>query len=182
MRLYDLIFRRFMASMSETAKLRKQKAKLSVGGTSIDLERYVEAMLPGWTSLYPYWIKRGKLLKSGKMMVKIEHRKIPKVPLYSQGDVIATMKKRGIGRPSTYAVILQKLLMRKYVIERKGKLIPTRLGMMVYDYLIKNYPNLISEERTRLLEDKMSRVEEGAAEYQEILNEVYQEINSSIQR
>ncbi|HIE23101.1 MAG TPA: hypothetical protein EYP68_02605 [Candidatus Korarchaeota archaeon] len=154
---------------------------MSVEGTSIDLERYVGAVHRGWTSLYPYWIKIESSLNPGEITVKIDHRKIPKVPLYSQGEVIATMRERGIGRPSTYAVILQKLLMRRYVIERKGKLIPTKLGMMVYDYLIKNYSNLISEKRTRVLEDKMSKVEEGAANYQEILNEVYQEIKSSIQ-
>ncbi len=90
------------------------------------------------------------------------------------------MRERGIGRPSTYAVILQKLLMRRYVIEKNGKLIPTKLGIMVYDFLTSKYQNLISEDRTRALEEKMSMIEEGRAEYQETIKEVYQEIRSSV--
>ncbi|RLE69030.1 MAG: reverse gyrase, partial [Thermoprotei archaeon] len=180
MRLYDLIFRRFMASMSEVAKLMRQRVRISIEGTSFELERYVRIAEPGWTRIYPYGVRVEQPLRSGEVLVRIEHRKVPKVPLYTQGDVIATMRERGIGRPSTYAVILQKLLMRRYVIERRGKLIPTKLGMTVYEYLTKNYPNLISEERTRALERKMSLVEEGEADYQRIIGEVYQEIRSSI--
>ena len=180
MRLYDLIFRRFMASMSENARLKKQRIKVIIAGASSDLERYVEATAPGWTMIYPYRFRIERPLKSGEILVRIKHKRIPKVPLYTQGEVIATMRERGVGRPSTYAVILQKLLMRRYVMEKNGKLIPTKLGIMVYDFLTRKYPNLISEDRTRALEEKMSMIEEGRAKYQETIKEVYQEIRSSV--
>ncbi len=180
LRLYDLIFRRFMASMTEEARLRKQKVEIALEGGSASFERYVAVVKPGWTSIYPYTIRIEPPLKSGQISVLVKHKKVPKVPLYTQGEVIATMREKGIGRPSTYAVILQKLLMRNYVVERGGRLIPTKLGMMVYDFLVKKYPNLISESRTRLLEEKMSLVEEGLADYQQTIKEVYEEIRSAI--
>ena len=180
MRLYDLIFRRFMASMSKNARLKKQRVKVMIAGASSDLERYVEATIPGWTMIYPYRFRIERPLKSGEILVRIKHKRAPKVPLYTQGEVIATMREKGIGRPSTYAVILQKLLMRRYVIEKNGKLIPTKLGITVYDFLTKKYPTLISEDRTRTLEEKMSMIEEGRSEYQEAIKKVYHEIRSSV--
>lgn len=64
------------------------------------------------------------------------------------------MKKSGIGRPSTYSKIVNTLLDRRYVIKTKlkKKLLPTKLGVNVYNYLIHTYEKLVSEERTRELE------------------------------
>ena len=92
------------------------------------------------------------------------------------------MKERKIGRPSTYAKIVKTLLDRHYVIETKGrkKLVPTELGTKVYHYLITRYKELVSEERTRQLEELMDLIEENKANYQEILNEMYKEIKKYI--
>jgi reverse gyrase len=65
------------------------------------------------------------------------------------------MKEKGIGRPSTYAKIVQVLFLRKYVFERKGKVFCTALGAKVYHFLSKNYGEMVSEELTRKLEEEM---------------------------
>ncbi|MEM4509249.1 MAG: DNA topoisomerase, partial [Archaeoglobaceae archaeon] len=86
------------------------------------------------------------------------------------------MKERGIGRPSTYAVIVDKLFARNYVLEKNGRLIPTKDGISVYDFLISNYAPFISESRTRALEEKMDAIERGKVDYLDALKELYEEI------
>jgi Reverse gyrase len=88
------------------------------------------------------------------------------------------MKERGIGRPSTYATIIAKLLERKYVIEKKGLLFPTSMGIKVYQYLnsLKHVREFLSEEFTRKLEELMDKVEVGEKDYEAILFELFEKI------
>lgn len=79
------------------------------------------------------------------------------------------MKKRGLGRPSTYAEIVSTLLQRYYVYELKnGSLVPTNLGKKVYHHLSQRFFQYISEEFTRELEDFMDSVERQERDWQEI--------------
>ncbi|RLI14616.1 reverse gyrase, partial [Candidatus Bathyarchaeota archaeon] len=105
-------------------------------------------------------------------------RLIPEAYPYTQADVIRLMRERSIGRPSTYASILQKLFDRGYIYERKRWLLPTRLGRAVCRYLDAHYGRFISEERTRRLLEKMDSIERGEAEYIDILTELYNEVKT----
>jgi len=94
------------------------------------------------------------------------------MPLYTQGELVKEMKEKGIGRPSTYSIIISRLLERKYVIEKKSRLIPTKLGIEVYNFLkqSKELSYLVSEEFTRELEHKMDIISEKEGEdYKEVL-------------
>ncbi len=86
------------------------------------------------------------------------------------------MKERGIGRPSTYAKIVKTLLDRKYVKEVKRFLFSTKIGFIVYNFLIKHYKNYVSEELTRKLEEQMDRIEEGKIDYKDVLEKIYSEV------
>ena len=88
------------------------------------------------------------------------------------------MKEEEIGRPSTYATIMTKLFKRFYIIRSKNnqKLIPTKKGIQVYNYLESNYHNLISVNRTRELEKKMDLVEEKPELYDDLLEELKKEV------
>ena len=89
------------------------------------------------------------------------------------------MKKRGIGRPSTYAKIVEVLFKRGYVYEDKYRRIrPTKLGVMVYSFLKERYERFVTEETTRRLEEIMDRVEKGEEDYQSTLRLLYEEIKS----
>jgi len=100
--------------------------------------------------------------------------------LYTQAELIKEMKEKGIGRPSTYAVIIQKLFARGYVEEKNGKIRPTLLGTRVGNFLSTHYYDLVSEEKTRTLYEKMNRVETNEADYQEILNDTFNELKEKI--
>ena len=120
------------------------------------------------------WVKSE--LPTGKVRVKAEIRTVPKAPLFTQSDIVRLMKERGIGRPSTYATIVDRLFMRNYVIEKNGRVIPTKRGIDVFSYLVSNYGKFVSEDRTRLLEEKMDAVERGELDYFKALQELYEEI------
>lgn len=173
--LYDLIFRRFMASQCKAYAVKIAEYKITANGKEFREERVVEALGKAY-QLYRWsvWVKDA--LPVGRFKVKAEIRSIPKAPLYTQSDVVQLMKEKGIGRPSTYATILDRLFVRNYVGERNGRIYPTRRGIEVFEFLRKNYGGFVSEDRTRLLEEKMDAVERGELDYLEALEELYQEI------
>ncbi|MEO0215157.1 MAG: DNA topoisomerase, partial [candidate division WOR-3 bacterium] len=82
------------------------------------------------------------------------------------------------GRPSTYAQIVQTLLERGYVIERRGYLFPTKLGISVYRFLKSRFDEYVSEDFTRKLEKEMDEIEEGKKEYMDTLRELYKVFSS----
>ncbi len=173
LKIYDLIFRRFMASQSE-GYIRIAKYKLSAKNDVIVAPLIIHAYGKS-VELYPYKIRIYKPLPTGNVKIEVEKRELKLYP-YTQADVIRLMKDRKIGRPSTYATIISKLFKRRYIVEKKGKLLPTKMGVDVYSYLSENYGKFISEERTRELEKKMEDIEGGIKDYQEVLRELYEEM------
>ncbi|CAB3288232.1 Helicase,Topoisomerase [Methanocaldococcus lauensis] len=178
-KVYDLIFRRFIASQMKEAIVEYEE--IYIKDLDEKIEGYIDIKFDGWSRIYNLKLKKlPRIEKNYLKVLEKSIKKVPKVPLYDEGEVIKLMKERGIGRPSTYAQIIKKLLDRRYVIKSKGKnkLIPTKLGIEVYNYLINNYPHLISEERTRELEEIMDKIENGEVDYLEVLKSLYEEILS----
>lgn len=184
-RLYDMIFRRFLASQMKPAKVLRLKTLLKIGDIQKEVTGITKVIYDGFSRVYPIEeslfipeMKEGDRLR----IVEATHAKLPSVMLFSQGDVVDLMKRRGIGRPSTYAKIIRTLIERKYVIEsqKRRRLIPTKLGIEVYKYLSTNYKDLVSEERTRKLEKLMDVIELGKADYQEVIKELYREVKDRV--
>ncbi len=177
--LYDLIFRRFMASQCRPYRIRVARYLIRYDGKEFEEERVLHAEGKA-VELYKWcvWVKRE--LPVGKIRVRAEVRTVPKAPLFTQSDIVQLMKERGIGRPSTYATIVDRLFIRNYVIEKNGRVIPTKRGIEVYRYLASNYGGFVSEERTRMLEEKMDAIERGELDYYKALQELYDEIKHII--
>ncbi|MGB9621450.1 MAG: DNA topoisomerase, partial [Brevinematia bacterium] len=110
----------------------------------------------------------------------IRYVKKPTVALFSEGDIVQMMKQKGIGRPSTYSKIIMTLIKRNYVINKNKRLIPTSKGIKVYSILNQNFRSLVSEERTKFLEDLMDNVELGERNYFDVLQEIFEEFKSSL--
>jgi len=180
-RLYDMIFRRFIASQMSKAVVRKQVLRVELPtGKEVERQQYTGVVEPGYLQVYLNIRIEKHVHPDTYRIVNVDARDVRVVPLYTQGDVVELMKKKGIGRPSTYATIISKLLTRGYVIEsRKVKrLVPTKLGVEVYSYLTRNFEKMVSEERTRALEEKMDLIAEGKEEYNHVLRDLYEEISS----
>ncbi len=168
--LYGLIFRRFMASQMKAARLVRARLVFTLEEFSWWEEVFLAVEEPGFLLALPLY---RPLDLSGARVEKGEFRLVPRVPLYTQGSLIQEMKRRGLGRPSTYAQIVSTLLARRYVVEKKGRLVPTALGRKVWEFLRDNYPQYVGEDLTRRLEEAMDAIEEGRLDYQEVLREVY---------
>lgn len=179
-RLYDMIFKRFMTSQMKAAKVLYEKATIDASVGKTEVEGYVDILYDGWARIRKLPLRELPKLEKGQTLKVVESKKwkAPKVQLYTQGDLIALMKEKKIGRPSTYAKIVKTLLQRYYVIETRGrkKLVPTEQGIKVYHYLISKYKELVSEEKTRELEEIMDQIEENKVDYQTVLRQLYSEI------
>jgi reverse gyrase len=172
--LYDMIFRRYMSSQCREFEVKIKKYLLKFLDKEKIIERIVDAKGRA-LELYRS-VVIDKELPEGVFDVELEYRIVPSAYPYTQADVIKLMKERAIGRPSTYATIIDKLFRRKYVTERKRLLFPTIVGRKVFEFLEKNYSNFVSEERTRLLLKMMDDVERRAANYEDMIRDVYEEI------
>ncbi len=174
--LYELIFRRFIASQMVPAKVKYAVLEIEVPEVNVrkEIEVPIEIIEEGWLRVNP--VIEVKKVQSGELDVKEkEYRLDSEIFLYTEGSLVQEMKERRIGRPSTYATIISKIKKRRYVKERYY-LIPTRRGRKVCKFLFENYEELINEERTRELEEKMDRIERGEVRYQDILWELYEEL------
>ncbi|ABL77980.1 Reverse gyrase [Thermofilum pendens Hrk 5] len=180
-RLYDLIFRRFIASQMPPAKV--VEAKAVVKGPYFEKEiTFIESIIEkaeGFTKILPL---RTRQIPEGKYDVLLStYKRVSEVPLYTQADVIRLMKERNIGRPSTYSKIVRTLLDRNYVVEVKGgRLVSTRLGKKVYEFLSVNFGDVVSENKTADVLRRMDEIEEGRADYLDVLAEFYEEVQSKV--
>jgi len=188
-RLYGLIFRRFLSSQLKPLMLVSHSAPITVH--SKNNEVIWQGLLEGVVNvIYPNQRLEGKMylpqlrlqapLASGEYEGEVVRSfQRSQVELYTQGDVISEMRQKQVGRPSTYSTIMSKLLDKGYVMESKysKRLIPSGLGVGVYEFLSSNYGEFVSEERTRTLLELMDKVEQGL-DYRQVLMQLYSEIKN----
>ncbi|BCU70701.1 reverse gyrase [Stygiolobus caldivivus] len=203
-KVYDIIFRRFISSQLIPLKVRKEVIKFEIKddeGNIIPLEQNTMELI----TEYSLPIQVGNITKfiyqpvrrlSKPLLPRLKESgcdNLPcdfslslegsflrsKVNLYTQADLVIEMKNKEIGRPSTYATIINTILKRRYAIESKKtkKMIPTSLGKAVNKYLNEKYGNFVSEERTRKLLQLMDMIEAGKERYDNVLKQIYDEIN-----
>ena len=164
-RLYDLIFRRFIASQMRPAKVEEGLYLADLGRVSIEVKIPVRIIEAGFTQIDPI-LTLPNLYGKEEILIQPEEVKLIKaseVRLFTASDVIRLMKEKEIGRPSTYAKAVENNMRHGYVIASKRLLylIPTKLGMEVADLVSKYYPELASIKATREMEDLLDLVREG---------------------
>jgi reverse gyrase len=180
-RVYDLIFRRFMASQCEKMVAHSCIYELRVEKMDMTKELEILTEIEGRAyELYPYGLRAESPLPEGTYTGIVTYVLKSKAELFTQADVISLMKERSIGRPSTYATLLEKLFIRGYIFEKNSKLVPTRRGVVIEKFLRENYGEFVSEERTRFVEKLMDEVEAGKADYTLTLKELYDEIRNVV--
>ncbi|MEM1688109.1 MAG: reverse gyrase [Nanopusillaceae archaeon] len=176
--LYDIIFKRFIQSQMNSVIVKKFEQIIHIPEIEKDvkIEGILDVLKHGWDLVDSYVLNtnKNKPLEKTKV-VKVKYKVAYKYPLYTQSDVIDMMREKNIGRPSTYATIISKLLDRKYIINRNNYLIPLDLGIKVYNFLKENFQEHVSEEKTRILENKMKILEEGKEDYYKLLSDLYRE-------
>lgn len=179
-RVYDLIFRRFIASQMREADVEICKIGLFVGGYETTLEGICRVFDEGFLKVYnSYRLIPRELLERGEIEIReVKIQRGSSEKLLTSGEVIKLMKEKAIGRPSTYAKAIENNKRHGYVIESKrlGYLIPTKTGLVVYETIKSLYPSIVSERATRLLEEKLSSIERGEKNAEEALKEILYEL------
>ncbi len=183
-RLYDLIFRRFIASQMSYAKIIYVRATLRVDRYSIDIEVPVDIIEEGFTKVYRviYLFPQLKeLLSIGSIKPSsISISKGSNKGLYRVSDLIRLLKEHGIGRPSTYAKAIDNNIRHGYIIlSKKRKIaIPTKLGIDVSNIIREHFENIVGVNATRDLEKLIDYVEEGRLVIYEALDRIKSAIDT----
>ncbi|MDE1155591.1 MAG: type I DNA topoisomerase [Acidobacteriaceae bacterium] len=94
-------------------------------------------------------------------------------PRFNEASLVKTLEEKGIGRPSTYASIINTIQERDYVKKIAQKLVPTEIGMVVTELLVKNFPYIFEPGYTAQLEAELDDVEDGKERWTELLNGFY---------
>jgi reverse gyrase len=177
LRLYDLIFNRFIASQMAEAVVTVQELRVKLNSDTASLERVVDIEAQGFLKVLPIIKAQEKVSPGRYRVVHVEVRRVPSKWLFSEGELVSTMKQRGIGRPSTYSRIIELLYQRGYIFQNNGRILSTRLGRAVYEYLSSKYGDLVSEELTKKLEETMDRIENNEVDYQDVLRQLYSDLS-----
>ncbi len=180
--LYDTIFRRFIASQMKEALVESQEYSVKLGTLETKLKRIIKIKEHGFLVYLPLLKQEPPIVPGHYRVVETKSMLVPSSSPYTQHEIISLMKERGIGRPSTYAKIIDTLFARKYIKQRGKAIIATKLGKEVYEYLESNFEKMISEATTRELEKRMDLVERGERNYQDVLQYVYSEINDILKQ
>ncbi|MEX0568198.1 MAG: reverse gyrase, partial [Candidatus Njordarchaeota archaeon] len=194
--IYQQIFKRFMASQMVKAKVKKASIDLIIDeGIVYSTEGILEILDPGFTAVY--YVNMLPDFKDGIRIEKVERMKVSKSPLYTESEIIDKMRKERIGRPSTYAIILDILFKRGYVKASpfRKKIFPLKRGINIYKTLtrkIESYAKklekrdkklaedlrkFITVEGTRELELEMDKIEKGESNYQEVLEKIHRALS-----
>lgn len=185
--LYSLIWARSVASQMADAILNETSVVASIDvfelcakGFIVEFDGFSKVWKLGDTESLPE-VKDG--IKNNILKTTEKEQKFTKAPpRYSEARLIEVLEKEGVGRPSTYAAIVEVLLKRNYVVrEGRGKsavLKATDLGIQVSDFLKKNLEKYVSMGFTAGMEMDLDSIENGKAKWNEVLDKYYPALKS----
>jgi DNA topoisomerase-1 len=172
-KLYNLIARRFLATLSDAAVVEGTKVTIAVGG-----EPFVAAgdvlVVPGFRRVYPYGLKKDEQLPALHEQDEVDFlgaelaQKATEPPArYSQGKLIQEMEKRGLGTKATRHAIIERLLEVKYVVDEPPR--PTNLGRAVIEALSTYAQRITTPDMTSELEAEMDAIAAGGRTRAEVV-------------
>ena len=182
-KLYNLIWQRFLISQLAAMKYEQfeyilEKDKIEYRGSinKIIFDGYYKVFkeeedLP--VGDFPA-IKEGDKFTLEKLDIKEDYTKPP--ARLTESSLVKTLEAEGIGRPSTYASIIETLKKREYVELQNKSFVPTEIGYEVKDQLAKYFPNIMNTKFTAKLEDELDEVDNGEKNWIELLKVFYDEL------
>ncbi|MEO0290267.1 MAG: type I DNA topoisomerase [candidate division WOR-3 bacterium] len=182
LKLYEIIYLRTLSSFSENAKVEYKKIKFINGeiegeikGKKIVFDGFMKIIGKDFEEIYIPQLSKGETLKIKDVNILEKETNPPE--RYTEAELIKTLEKLGIGRPSTYAPIIEILYQRNYVEKRGKTLFPTELGKKVCDILVKEFPEIFNVEFTKKMEDLLDEIEKGNLGRKEFLKNFWEEFS-----
>ncbi|HYS42494.1 MAG TPA: type I DNA topoisomerase [Geobacteraceae bacterium] len=185
-KLYDLIWKRTVACQMAEALLDQTSVEIGVGqgyrfrvaGTVIRFPGFMKLYIEGVDDdneekegvLPP--LTEGEILQLRKLLPEQHFTQPP--PRYSEATLVKTLEEYGIGRPSTYASIMNTLVERKYARLDKKRFFPEDVGMVVSDLLVNHFTRYVDYNFTASLEEELDQVSRGEKQWKPLLHEFWE--------
>ena len=191
-RLYDLIWKRAVASQASSAEYLATTVEVVSGRLGLRATGRV-LKFSGFQKLYgldeedeengsslpelaaglDLTVAR-EAIRADAAPVRPEQHFTQPPPRYSEASLVKTLEEQDIGRPSTYATIVGTITSREYVAREKGRLVPSALGMAVNRALVGSFPDIFSVAFTSKMEDELDEVEEGRQEWHKVVRDFWE--------
>ena len=189
-KLYDLIWKRFVACqmppaefLSSTLSVEAGAFELKTKGRVIQFDGFLKVLPPGGKNdedLVLPDMKPGEKLD----LVKLDpsrHFTKPS-PRYTEASLVRELEKRGIGRPSTYAAIISTIQERGYVKLENRRFYAQKIGDIVTDRLVENFADLLNYNFTASMEKTLDEIASGTRDWRRVLDEFYAEFSERLGR
>lgn len=193
-KLYELIWKRFIASQMESARIETTTINIKAdeflfraSGTTVVFDGFLKLYDEsseenndenGNGTKIPAGLEINQQLNLEELIPNQHFTKPP--PRYTESSLIKELESKGIGRPSTYAMIVSTIIDRNYVEQLDRKLIPTQLGKKVNSILIQNFPNIFDVNFTARMEEELDAIAEGEIDYIQVLNDFYEPFSKTL--
>ncbi|MBO8137983.1 MAG: type I DNA topoisomerase [Desulfotomaculum sp.] len=190
-RLYKLIWLRFIASQMAPAVMDTTSLDIKVGEYLFRANGSV-VKFPGFMQVYTEddgkkedegllpELSEGDKLKIEKYEPKQHFTQPP--PRYTDATLVKALEEKGIGRPSTYAPIVDTIQKRGYVVRENKQFYPTELGTIVVELLKEHFPDIINLEFTAEMEENLDKIEEGGLDWVKVLKEFYKPFKKTLEK
>lgn len=181
-KLYDLIWKRFVAcqmppaewdstSIGLTCDTPLGAARFTGNGRKLVFDGFMKvAGVSSQDQILPS-VKEGDSV--GTLDIEAKQQFTSPPPRYTEASLVKTLESEGIGRPSTYAAIIDTIQQRGYVEQEDRKFYPTALGEVVVDKLVAHFPKIMDVKFTSYMEDELDKVEEAHLDWVHVLHEFY---------
>ncbi len=182
LRLYKLIWERFVASQMKPAVYNVTEAEIQAG-RGLFTARGRELLFPGHLVVMgkAEQDEKDQLLPELSVDQIVELLKLDPTqhftkppPRYSEASLVRTLERNGVGRPSTYAPILSRIQQVGYVELKERQFHATEIGMIVTDLLVQHFADILNIEFTSHMEEELDRIEEEHKDWHEVLREFYE--------
>jgi len=185
MKLYELIWKRAVATQAAGARLRNTTWLLKNGtalfkamGVKVEFDGYYRVSGDKHDDQLLPEVKAGDKIKS-KEIKTIETETQPP-PRYTDASLVGSMEKQGIGRPSTYAPIISTIIVRQYVEREEGKFKPTTLGAAVSEFLVTNFEKIVSLPFTVNMEESLDKIAAGTLDWKKMMKDFWKDFGKEI--
>ncbi|MFH1714160.1 MAG: type I DNA topoisomerase [Candidatus Nealsonbacteria bacterium] len=186
LKVYDLIWKRFIASQMKEAIF--DTVSVDIAAKDCIFRSNGQTLkFDGFLKVYPIKFEENELpeLKENETLdlIKLsESQHFTQPPArYNEASLIKALEENGIGRPSTYAPILSNIQDKNYIEKNEQKRFqPTEIGFLVNDLLVKHFPKIIDAGFTAKMEEDLDRVAEGEEQWVPVIREFYQPFEKNL--
>ncbi|WP_105978909.1 type I DNA topoisomerase [Bacillus paralicheniformis] len=193
LRLYKLIWERFVASQMALATLDTMSVDLEnngltfrANGSKVKFSGFMKVYVEGKDDQMEEKNKMLPDLAEGDTVlskdIEPEQHFTQPPPRYTEARLVKTLEELGIGRPSTYAPTLDTIQKRGYVALDNKRFIPTELGQIVLDLIMEFFPEIINVEFTAKMEKELDDVEDGNIQWVQIIDSFYKDFEKRVEK